>query len=79
VAGSRSSSLGDELTIAQHIAHIHGAAGVEFGDDIAELREFVPQILGDSAVERLLRAASAGVVLVAGDVRAECGFGSRRG
>jgi hypothetical protein len=27
----------------------------------------------------LARAASAGVVLVAGDVRAECGFGSRRG
>jgi hypothetical protein len=71
--------LRDHLFIAEYVADVDGAAGVEFGSDIAVHRLLVPQVLGDDGVEGLARAASAGVVLVAGDVRAECGFGSRRG
>jgi hypothetical protein len=64
VTCSRATPLRDELTIAQHIAHIHSIAGVEFGDDIAVHGLLVPQVLGDDGVECLARAVSGGVVEV---------------
>jgi hypothetical protein len=67
------------LTVAEHVADCDGIAGVEFGHHIAELREFVPQVFGDDGVERLARAASAGVVEGEGKVGGAISPASRKG
>jgi len=53
VAGICPSALGDELVIAEGVAGLEDIAGVGFQDDVAVGREFVPEVLGDGAVDSL--------------------------